>query len=106
MSAPTPQALVERAAELEPAKNEIRSLAEGTDVASLEAALAQAMETHEVDAATNLALAILALGGHAPGDVVESLYPDVVDERAGNVLVATHPERTAIPRSGSSLRGA
>ncbi len=90
------RALVERAAELEPAKNEIRALAEGADLDALRAALAHAMELHEVDAATNLALAMLALGEPPPAEVVERLYPDVVDERAGNVLVATHPERAQI----------
>ena len=49
MSAPAPQALVERAAELEPAKNEIRALAAGTDLGALSGALELAMEAHEVD---------------------------------------------------------
>lgn len=96
MSSTSPATLVERAANLEAAQVDIRALAAGADRETLEAALAEAMERHEVDAAANLALAVLSLGGTPPADVVEHLYPDVADERAGNVLLATHPERAAI----------
>jgi len=90
------KALVERAAELEPARDEIRGLAGDVEAPTLRGALDLAMDRHEVDAATNLALAILCHGEPPPADYVEKLYPDVVDERAGNVLLATHPERAAI----------
>lgn len=89
-------ALVERAAELEPVKDEIRALTDPLSVHEVTAGLTLAVEKRDVDAATVLALALLAKGETPPADVVEHIYPDVVDERAGNVLIATHPEGAAI----------
>lgn len=83
---------VEEAGKREPALDEVSALAAQMSVEHATEALAQAMTEREVDAAAVLALVLLAKGEPPPADVVERLYPDVVDERAGNVLVAAHPE--------------
>ncbi len=90
------EALVQRAIEVDQVQAELRALAEGRTPEELSSALDLAMDQREADAATNLALALLCVGATAPADVVERLYGDAVDERAGNVLLATHPERVAI----------
>ena len=92
----SPDALVAAAAVIEPVQSDLHQLAEGESAPVLREALTLALERREVDSATNLALALLSKGETVSRDVVERLYPDVVDDRAGNVLIATHPERLAI----------
>ena len=88
--------LVEEAANLEPVVEDIRRLAAKLPPEQASAALSHALEAHEVDGATTLALVMLAHGQPASAEVVERIFPDAIDDRAGQVLVASHPERLAI----------
>ncbi|MEQ9075460.1 MAG: SEC-C metal-binding domain-containing protein [Sandaracinaceae bacterium] len=84
--------LIEEAATREPVVDEVRALAERVGVEALRAALEESFELHEIDAATVLALALLASGEPPPADAVVRIYPDALSDRAAQVLVASHPE--------------
>lgn len=88
--------LVEEAAGLEPVAEEIRRLAGSLPPERAREALRHAFDTREVDGATTLALVLLAHGTPAAAEAVERIFPDAIDDRAGQVLVAAHPERLAI----------
>lgn len=89
-------ALVEEAAATEPVAEEVRRLAREVPVERARAALELAFETREVDAATVLALVLLAHGQPATSEEIERIFPDSIDDRAGRILVASHPDRLAI----------
>lgn len=88
--------IVEEAAGLEPVAEEVRRLAGRLTPERTREALAHAFATREVDGATMLALVLLAHGEPASAEAVERIFPDAIDDRAGQVLVASHPERLAI----------
>jgi hypothetical protein len=87
---------VEEAAGIESVAEEIRRFARTLPLDEAREALALAFETHEIDGATTLALVLLAHGEQPPASAVERIFPDAIDERAAQVLVAAHPERLAI----------
>ncbi len=88
--------LVEEAAGLEPVADEIRRLAARVPPELARAALARAFELREADGATVLALVLLAHGEPAPAEAIERIFPDSIDDRAAQLLVASHPDRLAI----------
>lgn len=88
--------LVEEAAGLEPVADEIRRLAARVPPERAREALQHAFACREIDGATTLALVLLAHGQPASADDVARIFPDAIDDRAGQVLVASHPERLAI----------
>ncbi len=87
---------VEEAAGVESVAEEIRRLASALPLERAREALGLAFETHEIDGATTLALILLAQGEHPPATAVERIFPDAIDERAAQVLVASHPDKLAI----------
>src|SRR5688500_11052470 len=96
-SAPSPLAsLVEEAAATEPVAEEVRRLAREVPVERARAALEHAFATREVDAATVLALVLLEHGQPATAEEIERIFPDSIDDRAGRLLVASHPDRLGI----------
>lgn len=89
-------AIVERAARIEPFAGPIRDLAGELDPATVDGALAAAVEGREIDGATILALTALAQGRVVDAELVERIYPDAFDERAAQLLIVTHPDRRGI----------
>ncbi len=89
-------ALVEEAAGIEPALDEVRKLAARVPADRARQALQHAFDTREVDAATILALVLLAHGEPAPAEAIARIFPDAIDDRAAQLLVASHPDRLAI----------
>lgn len=88
--------MIEEAAAAEAVQDEVRALAERHDVDALRAGLEEAFAAREIDAATALALALLAKGEVPDADAVVRIYPDALSDRAAQVLVAAHPERLAV----------
>ena len=88
--------LIEEAAAAEAVQDEVRALAERHDADALRAGLEEAFAAREIDAATALALALLAKGEVPDADAVVRIYPDALSDRAAQVLVASHPERLAV----------
>ena len=88
--------LIEEAAAAEAVQDEVRALAERHDADALRAGLEEAFAAREIDAATALALALLAKGEVPDADAVVRIYPDALSDRAAQELVASHPERLAV----------
>ncbi len=89
-------ALVERAARTDLVADRIGALARELAPEVVDAAFARAESQREIDGATALALVQLAQGRMPDAETVERIYPDAIDERAAQVLIAAHPERGAI----------
>jgi hypothetical protein len=92
----TPADVVAEAAQIDPVADEVTALAERLSPDEARAALAHAFEAREIDGATVLALTMLAQGTPAPADAVERIFPDSIDDRAAQVLVASHPDALGI----------
>jgi hypothetical protein len=88
--------LVEEAAGTEPVADEVRRLAERVSPERAREAMRLALDKREVDGALVLALVLLAHGEPPPAGAVERIFPDAIDDRAAQILVASHPERLAI----------
>lgn len=88
--------LVERAARTDLVADTITAMAEELSAEDVDAAFALASDKREIDGATALALIRLAQGRMPDAETVERIYPDAIDERAAQVLLAAHPERRDI----------